>query len=285
LNFQLDSQLHLGYVTLRVKSLEKQRSFYQELFGLHLLEETQNQLVLSADNVHPLIVLQEGENVVQKPARTTGLYHLALLVPSREDLAYVINHLIEKGVRFDGASDHLFSEAFYLTDPEGNGVEIYRDRPRNEWPRSDNGELISASDPIDFQGIMSLHDSNRQWTGFPEGTILGHMHLHVSKLNDASKFYLDRLGLEEITRFHESALFMSAGGYHHHIAVNIWQGSGASLPPENATGLVEYSLVLSSEEEYLKLLNHLSELNMTITNENKGFSIQDPNNVRMLFTW
>lgn len=287
MNFHLDPQMHLGYVTLRVKSLEKQRSFYQELFGLHLLEETQNQLVLSADNVHPLIVLQEGENVVQKPARTTGLYHLALLVPSREDLAYVINHLMGKGVRFDGASDHLFSEAFYLTDPEGNCVEIYRDRPRTEWPRSENGELISASDPIDFQGIMSLHDSNRQWTGFPEGTILGHMHLHVSKLDEAGKFYLDHLGLEEITRFHESALFMSAGGYHHHIAVNVWQGSGASLPPENSTGLLDYSLVLSSEEEYLKLLNHLSELNMPITNESqsKGFSIKDPNNVRMIFTW
>ncbi|MFX3674942.1 MAG: VOC family protein [Paenisporosarcina sp.] len=285
MDFQLDPQMHLGYVTLRVKALEKQRTFYHDLFGLHILEETKNRLVLSADNVHPLIVLQEEENVVPKPARTTGLYHLALLVPTREDLAHVISQLIQKDVRFDGASDHLFSEAFYLTDPEGNGIEIYRDRPRTEWPRSESGELISASDPIDFKGIMSLQDTNRLWTGFPEGTILGHMHLHVSNIKNAGTFYLELLGLEEITRFHESALFMSVGGYHHHIAANIWQGSGASLPPKNSTGLIEYSLVLSSEKENLKLLSHLIELNVDITQEEKGFSISDPNNARMFFTW
>lgn len=285
MNFRLDPQMQLGYVTLRVQSLEKQRTFYQDAFGLHVIDERSDRLVLSVDNVHPLIVLQEGENVVQKPDHTTGLYHLALLIPTRADLAYVIAHLIQKGIRFDGASDHLFSEAFYLTDPEGNGIEIYRDRPRSDWPRTENGELVSASDPIDFQGIMALQDENRQWTGFPEETILGHMHLHVGQLHEAATFYLDVLGLEEITRFHESALFMSAGGYHHHIAANIWQGVGAVLPPENATGLVEYSLILSTEKESQKLLTHLAEKNINITHEKKGFSILDPNNMRMFFTW
>lgn len=285
MNFRLDPHMQLGYVTLRVQSLEKQRAFYQDAFGLHVIEERSDRLVLSVDNVHPLIVLQASENVVQKPDHTTGLYHLALLIPTRADLAYVIAHLIQKGIRFDGASDHLFSEAFYLTDPEGNGIEIYRDRPRSDWPRTESGELVSASDPIDFQGIMALQDENRQWTGFPEETILGHMHLHVGQLHEAATFYLDILGLEEITRFHESALFMSAGGYHHHIAANIWQGVGAVLPPENATGLVEYSLILSTEKESQKLLTHLAEKNIEITHEEKGFSILDPNNMRMFFTW
>lgn len=285
MNFKLDPQMQLGYVTLLVQSLEIQRAFYQDMFDLHVLDERSNRLVLSADNVHPLIVLQAGENVVKKPGHTTGLYHLALLVPTRADLAYVIAKLIQKGIRFDGASDHLFSEAFYLKDPEGNGIEIYRDRPRNDWPRTASGELVSASDPIDFQGIMSLQDENREWTGFPEKTILGHMHLHVSQLKEADTFYKDVLGLAEITRFHESALFMSTGGYHHHIAANIWQGVGAALPPENATGLVEYSLILSSEKESQRLLTHLAEKNMEITQEGKGFSILDPNNIRMFFTW
>ncbi len=285
MTFQIDPHMKLQYLTLRVKSLKKQRQFYHEVLGLTILDQETNRLVLSVDNVHPLIVLQEDENVVQKPTHTTGLYHLALLVPNRQDLAYVIEHLLKKDIRFDGASDHLFSEAFYLTDPEGNGIEIYRDRPRDEWSRSENGELISASNPIDLQGIMSLQDKNRHWLGLPKGTVLGHLHLQVNQLKDAGDFYLDVLGLEEITRFHESALFMSAGGYHHHIAVNTWQTKGAILPPANATGLVDYSITLSSENESEKVLTHLKGLNFNIMVNENGFSILDPNHIRIFFTW
>lgn len=285
MTFQIDPHMKLQYLTLRVKSLKKQRQFYHEVLGLTILDQETNRLVLSVDNVHPLIVLQEDENVVQKPTHTTGLYHLALLVPNRQDLAYVFEHLLKKGIRFDGASDHLFSEALYLTDPEGNGIEIYRDRPRDEWPRSENGELISASNPIDLQGIMSLQDKNRHWLGLPKGTVLGHLHLQVNQLKDAGDFYLDVLGLEEITRFHESALFMSAGGYHHHIAVNTWQTKGAILPPANATGLVDYSITLSSENESEKVLTHLKGLNFNIMVNENGFSILDPNHIRIFFTW
>ena len=276
--------MKLQYITLRVKSLAKQIQFYHEVLGLNVLEQDANQVTLSANNIHPLIVLQQDENVVQKPTNTIGLYHLALLVPSREDLAYVIKHLQLQGVRFDGASDHLFSEAFYLTDPEGNGIEIYRDRPRTEWPRSENGELVAASNPIDLPGIMSLLDENRTWSGLPRETILGHLHLQVSQLKDAGNFYLHVLGLEEITRFHDSALFMSAGGYHHHIAVNTWNVRGATLPPEYSTGIMNYSITLSSKNEMDKFINHLKELHLEIQQNEKGFSILDTNKIRIFFT-
>jgi catechol 2,3-dioxygenase len=284
MSFKLDPRLQLGYVTLQVKSIEKQRIFYQHTFGLHVLSESETVVTLSADHLHPLIVLRTGDDVILKPARTTGLYHLALLVPTRADLAHVIGHLIKQGVRFDGASDHLFSEAFYLTDPEGNGIEIYRDRPRDEWPRTASGELQAASNPIDFQGIMALQDATREWTGFPVGTTLGHIHLHVSDLKRADQFYIEGLGFEEITRFHDSALFMSVGGYHHHIATNLWQGNGASLPPVNATGLLEYSIVLSSIEEVQKLVEHLKEKGIEHSVEANACIVKDTNNVRMIFT-
>ncbi|WP_075619301.1 VOC family protein [Paenisporosarcina indica] len=284
MNFQLDSQLSLGHLTLQVQSIETQLAFYQQMFGLHILTKTDTHVTLSADRVHPLLILQTGENVIIKPARTTGLYHFALLVPGREDLAYVINHLIQLGIRFDGASDHLFSEAFYLTDPEGNGIEIYRDLPRNEWPRSANGELLAATNPIDFQGIIATLDPTREWNGFPEGTVLGHMHLHVSDLAQADQFYLHTLGFEEITRLQDSALFMSVGGYHHHIATNLWQGKGAPLPPANATGLLEYSLILSSLKEVLALAEHLREQKIEHTVEENSCIVVDSNNVRMVFT-
>lgn len=276
--------MKLQTITLRVKSLEDQLQFYNEVLGLTVLEQEINQITLSANNIHPLIVLQQDENVVQKSTNAIGLYHLALLVPSREDLAYVINHLLQQGVRFDGASDHLFSEAFYLTDPEGNGIEIYRDRPRNEWPRSENGELVAASNPIDLPGIMSLLDENRTWIGLPRETILGHLHIQVSQLKDAGNFYLNVLGLEEITRFHDSALFMSAGGYHHHIAVNTWNVRGATLPPEYSTGIMNYSITLSSKKEMDKFINHLKELHLEIQLNEKGFSILDTNKIRIFFT-
>jgi len=281
----MDPQMKLQSITLRVKSLEKQLQFYHEALGLTVLKQETNQITLSANNILPLIVLQQDENVVQKPGNAIGLYHLALLVPSREDLAYVIKHLQHQGVRFDGASDHLFSEAFYLTDPEGNGIEIYRDRPQSEWPRSESGELVAASDPIDLQGIMSLHDENRIWSGFPEGTVLGHLHLQVSLLRDSGNFYLHVLGLEEITRFHDSALFMSAGGYHHHVAVNTWQARGATLPTDHATGIVNYCITLSSKNEMDKFISHLQELHVEIQHNENGFSLLDPSHIRIFFTW
>jgi catechol 2,3-dioxygenase len=186
---------------------------------------------------------------------------------------------------FSGAGDHLYSEAFYLTDPEGNGIEIYHDRPRSEWTINNDGSIDTDTLPVDFNGIMALFDPQKEWTGFPKGTILGHMHLTVSKLSDElSHFYLDALGFDLKTNFMGSAYFMSAGGYHHHIAANVWNGVGAPLAPSIASGLINYSLNLSSIEEQNKLKQNLNEHHLSYDEVDGKIIVEDPNHNGMIFT-
>ncbi|MGE7622294.1 VOC family protein [Viridibacillus sp. NPDC096237] len=283
MTFKLDPKMTLGYVHLRVQSLEKQKAFYQML-GFHIIQETATEVIFGAGSTEPILILTTSQDVVPRPSRTTGLFHFAILVPTREDLAHMIGNLLEVGAPISGAGDHLYSEAFYLSDPEGNGIEIYRDLPRSEWAIEPNGQVNTATEPIDFQGIMALYNPERAWTGFPKGTILGHMHINVTSLNDStSHFYLKALGLDLMTNFMDSAFFMSAGGYHHHIATNIWQGIGAPLPPQNATGLMGYSLKLSSKDELKKLKESLQTYNVSFSEIEGKIIIKDLNNSDMIF--
>ncbi|MGG0658190.1 VOC family protein [Rummeliibacillus pycnus] len=284
MTFKLDPKMQLGYVQLRVQSLDTQKSFYQAL-GFNLLNETSTEVIFGAGSSEPILILTADEDVVPKPPRTTGLYHFAILVPSREDLAYMVGNLMKMKAPFSGAGDHLYSEAFYLTDPEGNGIEIYRDRPRSEWTINDDGGIDTDTVPVDVDGIMSLYDPEREWVGFPQGTILGHMHLTVSELNDdLAHFYLEALGLDLKTNFMNSAFFMSAGGYHHHIATNVWNGVGAPLAPSIANGLINYSLNLSSTEELNKLKQNLIEYHVSFEEVNGKVIVKDPNHNGMIFT-
>ncbi|MFJ8263681.1 VOC family protein [Rummeliibacillus sp. NPDC094406] len=284
MTFKLDPNMQLGYVQLRVQSIETQKKFYQAL-GFNLLNESHTEVIFGAGSSEPILILTASEDVVPKPPRTTGLYHFAILVPSREDLAYMVGNLMEMKAPFSGAGDHLYSEAFYLTDPEGNGIEIYRDRPRIEWAINDDGGIDTDTLPVDFNGIMALFDPEREWTGFPRGTILGHMHLTVSELNgNLSRFYLEALGLELKTNFMNSAFFMSAGGYHHHIAANVWNGVGAPLSPSIASGLINYSLILSSIDELNKLKQNLNECQVSFEEVEGNIIVKDPNHNGMIFT-
>lgn len=274
----------LGYVQLRVQSLETQKSFYKAL-GFNIIEEKEDEVIFGAGNAEPILILTTSEDVVPRPPRTTGLYHFAILVPSREDLAYMIGNLMKMKAPFSGAGDHLYSEAFYLTDPEGNGIEIYRDRPQSEWTINNDGSIETDTLPVDFNGIMALFDPQKEWNGFPEGTILGHMHLTVSKLSDElSHFYFDALGFDLKTNFMGSAYFISAGGYHHHIAANVWNGVGAPLAPSIASGLINYSLNLSSVEELNKLKQNLIEHDISYDEVDGNIIVKDPNHNGMIFT-
>ncbi|WP_244950962.1 VOC family protein [Rummeliibacillus suwonensis] len=284
MTFKLDPKMQLGYVQLRVKSLTAQKKFYQAL-GFNIIKEKDKEVIFGAGSSEPILILTASEDVVSRPPRTTGLYHFAILVPSREDLAYMVGNLMKIKAPFSGAGDHLYSEAFYLTDPEGNGIEIYRDRPRSEWTIKDDGGIDTDTLPVDFNGIMALFDPNREWTGFPKGTVLGHMHLTVSKLNDElSHFYLDALGLDLKTNFMGSAYFMSAGGYHHHIAANVWSGIGAPLAPSVANGLINYSLNLSSIDELNKLKQNLTEHHVSYEEVDGKVIVQDLNHNGMIFS-
>ena len=284
MTFKLDSKMQLGYVQLRVQSLETQKSFYHAL-GFNIIEDKENEIIFGAGSSEPILILTASDDVISRPLRSTGLYHFAILVPSREDLAYMVGNLMKMKAPFSGAGDHLYSEAFYLTDPEGNGIEIYRDRPRSEWTINDDGEIETDTVPVDFNSIMALYDPNQEWLGFPKGTILGHMHLTVSELNDELRhFYLDGIGLDLKTNFMGSAYFMSAGDYHHHIATNVWNGIGAPLAPSISSGLINYSLNLSSTDELNKLKQNLIEHHIPYEEIDKKIIVKDFNHNGMIFT-
>lgn len=285
MTYKLDPQMQLGYVHLRVLDLQTMTQFYTKL-GLKMLEMTNDKATLAFPNGDKsFLILTTETNTIPRPRRTTGLFHFAILVKTREDLAHVLTHISQSGIHITGAGDHIYSEAFYLNDPEGNGIEIYRDRPRSEWIEDGKGGWVTATNPVDVQGVMALFDENRPWNGFPEGTTLGHIHLNVSELNEEmTHFYVNALGMDIMTNFMDSALFISAGRYHHHIAINIWQGVGAPNAPVNSSGLEGYSLVLSSDEELQKLANNLTTHHVPFTFENGELIVRDFNHDAMIFT-
>jgi catechol 2,3-dioxygenase len=238
---ELPADARLGVIRLRVGDLGLQRDFYERAIGLETIGEDNG--VTSLGVGEPLVELVADPDAPERPPRTSGLFHLALLTPSRADLARALRRVVDAGWRLSGASDHLVSEALYLADPEGNGIELYRDRPRDEWPVTDEG-LQMATLPLDLEGVLSEAPSGETSPTMAPGTKLGHVHLQVGDLGDAGAFWVDALGFDVVTRYGPSALFVSAGGYHHHVGLNTWAGVGAPRPPAGARGLVHFEVVL-----------------------------------------
>lgn len=204
------------------------------------------ELGAAADGV-ALVTLVHRPAAPVRPPRTTGLFHLALLVPSRADLARAFHRVHTAAWEFTGAADHYVSEALYLDDPEGNGIEIYRDRPRAEWEFG-NGELRMGTLPLDLAGVLGSVEDADVGDGMASGTRIGHVHLQVADLPGAEAFYVDALGFEPVVRAYPGALFVAAGGYHHHLGLNTWAGVGAPAPPEGARGLRSFTVVLPDRE-------------------------------------
>ena len=220
----------IGRVRLRVADLERVRSYYERTIGLPI-------------DGGSLIELIEDPDAPPAPAGSTGLFHLAILVPDRPSLAQAVRRVVQSGERFTGASDHFVSEALYLRDPEGNGIEIYRDRPRSEWEYSSNGELKMGTVALDIDSVMAELPDGAD-PGMPEGTRIGHVHLHVADLPSSEAFYAGDLGLDVTVRSYPGALFLSRDGYHHHIGLNTWQGEGAPAAPPGSRGLEDFELLL-----------------------------------------
>ncbi|WP_226535845.1 VOC family protein [Fictibacillus halophilus] len=266
---------HIGNVTLKVRDLEKLIKYYAETIGLKILTRSDSAAQLTADGIQPLLTLEGNLSLEQRPVRSAGLYHLALLVPTRKDLANVLQHFIQSDTRLVGASNHKFSEAIYLQDPENNGIEIYRDVDRKDWVRDEKGKLPAVSEPLDVHGLLGGTD-NSQWKGLPEKTVMGHVHLNVTNIPEAEEFYMNVLGFEEQTRMAHHALFISAGGYHHHIALNIWNGPNAIPSPIDATGLLHYEIVVPSAEVLESLKNSLEQHNIAFIAESNQIFVKDP---------
>ena len=231
----------IGRVRLRVADLVRVRDYYERTIGLRALEEDGDTVTLGADS--PLVELVGDPAAQPAPPGSTGLFHLAVLVPSRPELARSIRRVVDSGERFTGASDHFVSEALYLRDPEGNGIEIYRDRPREEWEYEPDGQIRMGTVALDLQDIVAEMPADGD-SGMPDGTVMGHVHLHVSDLGEAEAFYVDRLGLDVTVRGYPGALFVSHDGYHHHVGLNTWQGAHGPAPPPGSRGLIDYELFL-----------------------------------------
>jgi catechol 2,3-dioxygenase len=203
---------------------------------------------LGVDGRNTIIELVGRPDAPRRPAGTTGLFHLAILVPSRAELARTLRRVTDAGWRLTGASDHLVSEALYLRDPEGNGIEIYRDRPREQW-RYEHERLQMDTLPLDLDGVLGeLEAVDTELNGLPAGTRIGHIHLNVAELSASEDFYNGLLGFEVTVRGYPGALFFAAGGYHHHVGVNTWVGEGAAAPPPGSLGLCWFEIALPGSQ-------------------------------------
>jgi catechol 2,3-dioxygenase len=254
----IDPRTRVGPVSLGVADLDAERRFYEDVVGLGVIESSADEARLGADGV-PLVELVGDPGGSPRPRGTTGLFHLALLLPDRTELARSLRRLASSGWPLAGASDHLVSEALYLGDPEGNGIELYHDRPRDEW-RSAGGRLEMATLPLDLESLAGdAEGGGGAPAGVADGTRIGHVHLHVADLADAEEFYAGTLGFEVTVRDYPGALFLSAGGYHHHIGLNTWAGEGAPPPPPGSLGLRRFEIVVPDGAELERIERSLSD--------------------------
>lgn len=236
------TKLAMGRVALTVNDLDKAGAFYEQAVGLHRLGADGETARYGAGS-QVLLELRRDAAARRRSPREAGLFHTAFLLPTRADLARWTTHASESRTPVVGASDHGVSEAIYLTDPEGNGIEIYIDRPEADWPRQ--GDMIAMpSDPLDIASLLAAGDGGR-WTGFPEGASVGHVHLQVGALAPAEAFYAGVLGFDVTCRY-PGGTFYAADGYHHHLATNIWNSRGAEPRRFPATGLAEVEIRLDA---------------------------------------
>lgn len=240
------SAFELGHVALNVRNLDLQSQYYQQVLGLSVLHQDETQIDLGVGNTVLVRLIQTEE--LLDVAGSYGLYHLAILLPSREDLAQIFKHFVDNAVPLIGASDHDYSEAIYLEDTEGNGIEIYRDRPVSEWDIREDGRIIGTTEAMDAEGLYRLATPLERPYKMPEGSRMGHVHLSVRKSGVSSEFYQNVLQVQDKFSV-RSASWLASGNYHHHLAVNEWGGQLA-IRTEGMRGLAYYTVIFEDEQLY-----------------------------------
>ena len=272
--YRLPAETKLGRVSLQVSDLERSLAYYQTVLGLHVLERSGSTAVLGAQGGdRPIVELHAHPGATPVPRRgRLGLYHFAILLPDRASLGRLVKHLDDLGAHA-GMSDHFVSEAIYLSDPDGLGIEVYSDRPRSRW-RYDDRQLFMVTEPLDVPNLL-LAAGDEQWTGAPAGTTLGHVHLYVDDLAAAARFYHEGLGFDKVVWSYPGALFMSAGGYHHHLGTNTW-AAGAKRAGEDDARLLEWEVLLPSSADAAEAARSLGAVGATVRTVHYGFLTVDP---------
>ena len=253
--YQYNSQIYLAEVALNVKDLESQTAFYHQLLGLEILNQSEDQVLLGAGG-KPLVLLIKTDDI-SNSKQSYGLYHMALLLPTREDLANVFKHLLDLKIPLVGGADHGYSEAIYLEDLEGNGIELYRDKPEAEWDIREDGRIIGVTEELSAQDICQLGKEIDPFA-IASGTSMGHVHLSVKNSREASVFYQESLGLEDkFTIPHAS--WIASGAYHHHLAVNEWGGKDLARRENSMAGLAYYVVEVENKEFLVNLFTQAQD--------------------------
>lgn len=287
-SFHQKPNLYVSHVQLKVSNLARSVAFYTNIIGFSVLQQNGDSAYLTVDGKQSLVSLVEVPKAID-PNQKAGLYHLALLLPTRKDLGNILHHFSQQQVRI-GAGDHHVSEAIYLNDPDGNGIEIYADRPTEYWKWSDDEQVYMTTEQVDIQGVMAEADGN--WRGLPEHTVMGHIHLAVSHMKNAERFYTDILDYKIVTRYGAQALFISTGKYHHHIGMNTWHTAGAEPTAADEVGLKSFTIVLNDIDYANKLKEKLITNGLAVEMIENGlpfggtplFSTVDPSGIKVVFT-
>ncbi|MCA6115448.1 VOC family protein [Bradyrhizobium sp. WSM 1738] len=272
--FANQTPMRVGMVTLRVRNLDLVADYYRDTIGLIVMQRTATGARLGAGGV-PLLDLTLRAGAAAEARNAAGLYHTAFLMPTRKDLARWLVHAATNKVPLSGFADHLVSESVYLDDPEGNGIEVYADRAPESW-KWDGGTVAMATDPLDFDNLLALTNPRiSNYAGAPEGLRIGHMHLRVGDLEQASRFYGGVIGFDP-TRKRTGAAFLSSGRYHHHLGINVWQSAGASRRDDAATGLAWFSLEIASQDIVQAQEQRLLQAGAPAAAINNGIETSDP---------
>ena len=272
--YRLPESTHLGSVRLQVANLDRSIAFYEEVLGMHVIDRNEDTARLGPHGEdRELVHLHALSSAQAVPERgLLGLYHFAILLPDRGSLGRFVAHLAEIGA-YAGMSDHFVSEAVYLTDPDGLGIEVYADRPRDTW-KYDDRQLYMTTTHLDVNDLVAAAAGER-WNGMPRGTVLGHVHLYVGDIAKAESFYHDALGFDKVVWSYPGALFMSAGGYHHHLGTNTW-ARGARPATDADARLLEWEIVVPSTKDADEAAKHVAAAGYDVRPENGEWILTDP---------
>jgi catechol 2,3-dioxygenase len=262
-------------VTLTVADLARSVDYYENAIGLSVNSREDGSARVGVPG-RDLLVLEEQPGARPGRGTTTGLFHFALLMPERRALAAWLGHAANAGVNLTGASDHFVSEALYLRDPDGHGIEIYSDRPRETWTQLPDGSLNIGTVALDLHDLMRANESGEPLEGMPEGTVMGHIHLQVAQLREARQFYLDLIGLDLMVEIPGQASFLASGGYHHHLGMNVWAGVGAPPAPPDQARLARAALEVESEDALEAIESRLADAGAEPVRDDGRVLVDDP---------
>src|ERR671935_1745910 len=267
----LPAETKMGPVHVTVADLTRSVDYYRRVIGLDVLEQAAGRASLGADSTELLVLVEEPG--AKPDDGHTGLYHYALLVPTRADLARWLAHAARDRVQLTGLSDHYVSEAIYLRDPDRHGIEIYADRPRELWEGQVGSRM--TTEPLDVKSLLDEAGASG-FDGLPAGTVMGHVHLKVAGIPETIRFYRDVLGFDLVVERVPQAAFLSAGGYHHHVGANTWESAGAGPPPDGTAALRHATIVLPSVEERDEVARRVAEAGQEPEEALEGLTVRDP---------